>query len=112
MVSHSLFQPLQIGLLQGMGLARDKRILNAVHIRPQDYSKDLHPTSNTQRAGGTFTHPSGSLFMYGYVWSPMHIMTPYTTDEFSILQFSLTVSTETSFIGICLSEDLSIAFHQ
>eukprot|EP00554_Chaetoceros_debilis_P009391 CAMPEP_0194101444 /NCGR_PEP_ID=MMETSP0150-20130528/2142_1 /TAXON_ID=122233 /ORGANISM="Chaetoceros debilis, Strain MM31A-1" /LENGTH=281 /DNA_ID=CAMNT_0038788055 /DNA_START=32 /DNA_END=875 /DNA_ORIENTATION=+ len=34
-------------------------------------------------------------------------MTPYTTDEFSILQFSLTVSTETSFIGICLTEDLS-----
>ena len=38
----------------------------------------------------------------------MHIMTPYTTDEFSMLQFSLTVSTETSFIGICLSEDLSV----
>jgi len=108
-VSYSLFQPLQIGLLQGMGLARDKRTLNAVHIRPQDYSKDLHATSNTQRAGGTFTHPSGSFFMYGYVWSPMHIMTPYTTDDFSILQFSLTVSTETSFIGICLSEDLSVS---
>jgi len=91
--------PLQIGLLQGMGLARDKRTLNAVHIGLQDH---------TQRAGGTFTHPSGSLFMYGYVWSPMHIMTPYTTDDFSILQFSLTVSTETSFIGICLSEDLSV----
>eukprot|EP01083_Nonionella_stella_P138674 422058_1 len=38
----------------------------------------------------------------------MHIMTPYTTDDFSMLQFSLTVSTEASFIGICLSEDLSI----
>ena len=108
MVSHSSFQPLQIVFLQGMGLARDKRTLNAVHIRPLDYSKDLHPISNTQRAGGTFTPPSGSLFMYGYVWSPMHIMTPYTTDEFSMLQFSLTVSTETSFIGICLSEDLSV----
>jgi hypothetical protein len=35
-------------------------------------------------------------------------MTPYTTDAFSILQFSLTVSTETSFIGICLSEDLFV----
>lgn len=109
LVLHLIFQPLDIGLLTGSGLARDMGTVAAMLVRPQQNhleKVDEFRQGFELKAGGTFAHSPATLSLHGHVWSTMHLMSTYTIDNFSRLQLSLTISMNAAFVGMCLSEEL------
>jgi len=62
---------------------------------------------NTLR-GGAFANSVHRVTLYENVWNTYRLLSPYTPDQFSRLQFDLHMHGNIDFVGICLTEELNV----